>query len=351
MPRSQPPRRRAGPAAALLRGFDWGGRSGQEEAAAMALLVALPLAWLRWGPGLVEGWHRGHEALGAVPLALLVVPAAGIAVRRLTDMGRSGAWAWLLLVPWLRWALLAALLLVPPSQRRPRPREGWRLAGQGLAGALALAVAGSLLWTTAPVLAQGMRPALWPGDLVLLRRAPVALAPGDVVAVRLPGDDAPRWGRVLATGGERIAVEDGRPLLGGAALPQAQDGFLTEPFGPMGPLRTLPLCDNGAVGLGADCRTRRLLETLPSGRAYAVLDAGPRPLDRMDPVTVPPGHLFLMGDDRDAARDSRLAAAAGGLGLVPVAAVLGRASLVLASAASPWDPRGWRPSRLLERVR
>jgi signal peptidase I len=349
------PARRAplpNPATLIARGFDWTGRSPQEEALAMAALAGLPLAWLRLGPSLVADWHRGHEAAGIVPLALLAVPALGIAVRRLTDMGARGWWAWLLALPLIRWALVAALLLAPSSQRRPRPRTGWRAAGMGVAALAGLGALGSLAFATAPVLAQGMRPALWPGEVVLIRRAPLVLAPGDVVALRLPGEAETRWGRILARGGDRIAVEDGRPVLDGTALPQAQAGWLVEPFGPQGPRRTLPVCGNGAVGLGADCRTRRLTETLPSGRSHIVLDAGPRPLDRTDEAVVPAGRLFLMGDDRDAARDSRLAPAAGGMGLVPEEAVLGRAGLVVASSATRlWDPRGWRLSRLLARVR
>lgn len=339
------------PGALLAHGFDWMGRSPRTEALAMAVLVGLPLAWLRWGPLWTGVWHRWHEAAGLVPLALLSVPAIGIAVRRLTDMGWRGWWVWLLALPWIRWALLAALLLLPSAQRRRHPHGGLRAFGLGIAALIGIGLLGSLGWTTAPVLAQGMRPTLWPGEVVLLRRAPLELVPGDVVALRLPGETEIRWGRILARGGDRIAVEEGRPVLDGQALPQFQAGFLVEPFAPQGPRRILPVCGNGAVGLGADCRTRLLTESLPTGRSYRVLDAGLRPLDRIEEVTVPSDRLFLMGDDRDAARDSRLAPAAGGLGLVPEDAVLGRASLVLLSATGRlWDPRGWRLARLLARV-
>ncbi|HVG47160.1 MAG TPA: S24/S26 family peptidase, partial [Rubellimicrobium sp.] len=171
----------------LRAGLDPTGRTKPGGFAVLALVMGA--LWLlgRFGPAWIEGWGRGHEALAAVPLAALLVPGTGHTLRRLNDLGRPGWWAWALLLPWLRWALLAWLLVGPSSQRRRRTDSGWRLLGLGVAGIAAVGLVGSLLWTTAPVVAQGMKPALWPGDLVLVRRAPVALHRGDVVAFRMAG--------------------------------------------------------------------------------------------------------------------------------------------------------------------
>jgi signal peptidase I len=158
---------------------------------------------------------------------------------------------------------------------------------------------------------------------------------------------------VIGRGGEGVAVEGGAPVIDGTKAVWAEDGWFTEVFGRQGPEGVMPVCGNGTVGLGAACATHRFLETLPDGTTYAVLDAGARPLDAAQEVTVPDGFLYVLGDHRDAARDSRLAPAVRGTGLVALDRVVGRVDLVIASseAARWWDPRGWRPSRVLEGVR
>lgn len=56
------------------------------------------------------------------------------------------------------------------------------------------------------------------------------------------------------------------------------------------------------------------------------------PRDNMNPVTVPRGHLFVMGDNRDFSHDSRF------WGFVPIDDVKGEAFLIYYSA----HPDGWR---------
>lgn len=318
-------------------------------------LLVLGGLWALWrmGPLHIEGWGRTHEALAAILLAVFLVPGLGHVLRRLNDMGQPGWWAWALLLPWLRWGLLVLLLVSPSSQRRRRVHGGRRYLGLGLAGVAAVALAGSLLWTTATIVAQGMKPTLHPGDLVLVWRAPVAVERGDVVVFRQEGEAAPRAGRVIATGGERVAMEGGAPVIDGERPVRAETGLFTETFGRQGPDGVMPVCGNGTVGLGADCATHRFLETLPDGTTYAVLDAGARPLDTVREVQVPRGHVYVLGDHRDAARDSRLSSAVRGAGFVGLDRIIGRAALVVASSEARrwWDPRGWRPGRVGEVVR
>jgi signal peptidase I len=350
---ARPPALRARSPARFLRdGLEVAGRTGPGGFAALAALVGGLWALHHLGPAVLGGWGRGAEALVAIPLSLLLVPALGHALRRLNDLGWSGGWAWAFAVPWLRWPFAALLALLPSSQRRRRGHPGLRALGLGTAGAAAIALAGSLVWTAAGVAGQDMAPALRPGDLVLLRRSPGEVARGDVLAFRLEGEAAARFGRVVALAGERVAVEGGAPVIGGRRASWREDGLYVETFARQGPRGVMPLCGNGAVGLGAQCRTPRLVETLPGGRAYRVLDAGARPLDRMEEVVVPEGTVFMLGDHRDAAQDSRLPVVVGGTGFVALGDVVGRASLVVASASGrhPWDPRGWRLGRMLRAV-
>src|SRR6202012_2135528 len=125
-----------------------------------------------------------------------------------------------------------------------------------------------------------------------------------------------------------------------------------------------------AVGLKADGAAQaeaedgsmqpvsRFIETLPGNRAHTIFKRDTFGMfDNMAEVTIPPGKLFVMGDNRDNSADSRVPLSEGGVGLLPVPDLVGRVDALVGS----WDlgirseplwkwPSGFRPSRFFTAV-
>jgi signal peptidase I len=162
---------------------------------------------------------------------------------------------------------------------------------------------------------------------------------GDVVVFRLPTDDTVDYiKRVVGLPGDRVQIIGGVVHLNDKPVERVREADFVLREG------------------GIEVQAAAYRETLPGGASYLTLDLAPGgPLDDTAVYTVPPGHYFMMGDNRDDSADSRVLEE---VGYVPFENLIGRAEFIFFSAAGGaavyefWRwPGSVRTERLFKAVR
>ena len=157
---------------------------------------------------------------------------------------------------------------------------------------------------------------------------------GDVAVFKTPDDNRTDFiKRIVGLPGDTIQLQNSVLYINGNAAPRERAGDFTYTKG------------------SALLRVARFRETLPDGRSHYVLEqTESAPQDNTPVYTVPPGHYFAMGDNRDDSQDSRY------IGPIPAENLVGRAEAIWFSIDGTWW-RAWewfstlRASRMFTRIR
>lgn len=168
---------------------------------------------------------------------------------------------------------------------------------------------------------------------------------GDIVVVKSPGDHSDWIKRVIGLPGDTVQMRDGQLFLNGQAVPKLRVADTEMKVTPNSDCNSFIDAQYRVTNAAGElvCRFPTYRETMPGGRSYVTLDLGALPQDNTEPVIVPEGHVFLMGDNRDNSQDSRFAPEIGGLGVLPWENIVGRAEFTTFSldGSTSFNPTTW----------
>jgi signal peptidase I len=180
---------------------------------------------------------------------------------------------------------------------------------------------------------------------------------GDVAVFRYPGGNDDWVKRIIGLPGDVVQVRVGTLSLNGKPVPRVRIADYLMPITPNSPCRYVDQRAARTVTNGEGrrfCAYPRFREILPGGASYEIIDQLDRgPADETEAVTVPAGHYFVMGDNRDDSEDSRFRREIGGVGLLPEENLIGRAIITFFSTdgSAEWlKPWTWVSAARWERV-
>jgi len=161
---------------------------------------------------------------------------------------------------------------------------------------------------------------------------------GDVVVFKLPTDTSIDYiKRVIGLPGDHIQMIQGILHINGKPVVRRSLGVLHY------------------HDAAHDVDFQKYAETLPNGVVHEIVEeSDDGPLDNTPEYIVPPGHYFMMGDNRDNSQDSRVLDK---VGYVPYENLVGRAEVIFFSLhddTQPWELWKWplaiRYDRLLQHI-
>lgn len=168
---------------------------------------------------------------------------------------------------------------------------------------------------------------------------------GDVAVFKLPRDNQTDYiKRVIGLPGDRIQMISGTLFINGEMVKKERiEDFVFEVSYYMNCYDRPQFLKRNQAG-AQECHYPQFRETLPNGVTYTVLDLDPYGYsDSTREFLVPPGHFFMMGDNRDNSQDSRRPSSVG-VGFVPEENLVGRADFIFWSTdgnARLWQVWRW----------